>query len=543
MRARANSGKKAAAAAVLFALGLLMASTAAAKLEEGQDALPFKATNFLTDEDVDLGKHLGKQVILLDFGSIYCSSCMVTVPNLIKLRKRYGEEDLAIFNIYLDIYNPLRVIKFFKGFSRDIRLSLVIDDKLAISREYGIDTLPTTVIVDRSGTIRRRIVGYTEADEKEIDEIIESLVKETPIEGPAAWKQEGTINVWTPESFTKTSQNDVYIVGFISGEGTKDVSMKLNNLPEKLSKSKENVFHFRTPLSLAMNLLEVKGQVAEGKQKSQSVVLFRETAMRNDIRSELPSFRFHRDEENKPCKSCHEMDVALQDKSSLQQSEMCGSCHKGLSSANIFTHGPITVGGCLPCHDYQSFPNRYELRSSGPDLCYTCHDKIKDFIKDSAYIHGPTAAGMCVVCHDPHGSNEKYLLRKKTDRLCISCHQGVLKEFSNATIHKPVEEGNCTGCHDPHGAGDNKMLVLPREELCAKCHDLSQMMHMHQVGASPRTAFAPGTPVGVAGQTTCYTCHLFHSSSLPNLWRGEEEMQCGIGCHDDGETEEEAEAE
>jgi predicted CXXCH cytochrome family protein len=520
----------AAVAGILLAALLLPVFSAAAKLEEGQKALPFKGNNFLTDDEVDLGRHLGKQVILLDFGSIYCSSCMVTVPNLIKLRKRYSEEDLAIFNIYLDIYNPLRVIKFFKGFSRDINLSLLIDDKLAISQDYGIDTLPTTLIVDRSGTIVRRIVGYTEADEKEIDEIVESLVSEQPLLPGAAWEEEGSISVFVPESFTKTTQDDVIIVGYISGEGAKDVSMKLNNLPEKLTTSKDNVFHFRTPLSLAMNLLEIKGQVGEGKEKSQSLVLFRETAMRADIRSELPSYIFHRNEEDKPCKNCHELQVPLKEKSNLQSSDICNACHKGLSTKNVYTHGPITVGGCLPCHDYQSFPNKYELRSSGPDLCFTCHEKIKETIKARDFIHGPTAAGMCIVCHDPHGSGDKYLLRKKMDRLCVSCHQGMLREYSRTSIHRPFEDGDCTSCHDPHAAGDNKLLVLPREELCSKCHDFEAMAHMHQVGIGPKTEFPPNTPLNEAGETTCYTCHLFHASDQVKLWRGEV-GQCGIGCH------------
>ena len=243
------------------ALLLLCPASGSAKLEEGQKAIAFEARDFLSDEEINLGKHLGKQVILLDFGSIYCSSCMVTVPNLIKLRKRYSEDDLAIFNIYLDIYNPQRVIKFFRGFAKDINLSLAIDEKLAISREYGIDTLPTTIIIDRGGTIRRRIVGYTEADEKEIDEIIENLMSEHPVVGVAGVREEGAINIFIPDSFTKTSQTEVFVVGSISGEGTKDVAIKLNNLPEKMIRSKDNVFHYRTPLSLAMNLVEVKGRI------------------------------------------------------------------------------------------------------------------------------------------------------------------------------------------------------------------------------------------------------------------------------------------
>ena len=33
------------------------------------------------------------------------------------------------------------------------------------------------------------------------------------------------------------------------------------------------------------------------------------------------------------------------------------------------------------------------------------------------------------------------------------------------------------------------------------------------------------------GTTTCYTCHLFHGSNQPKLWRGTKE-QCGLGCHE-----------
>jgi predicted CXXCH cytochrome family protein len=520
------------------ALVFLCPASGSAKLEEGQKALEFEARDFLSDKEINLGKHLGKQVILLDFGSIYCSSCMVTVPNLIKLRKRYSEDDLAIFNIYLDIYNPQRVIKFFRGFAKDINLGLAIDDKLAISREYGIDTLPTTIIIDRGGTIRRRIVGYTEADEKEIDEIIENLMSEQSVTGVAGVKEEGAINIFVPDSFTKTSQTEIFVVGSISGEGSKDVAIRLNNLPEKMVRSKDNVFHFRTPLSLAMNLLEVKGQVTEGKVKSQSAVLFRETAMRADIRSELPAYRFHRDEENRPCKSCHKLDVPLKDKSVIQQSETCNSCHKDMTT-DVFTHGPITVGGCLPCHDYQSFPNKYEIRSSGPDLCYTCHEKVKEIIRDASFIHGPTAAGMCIVCHDPHGSGERFFLRKRTDRLCISCHQDILREYSKNTIHQPVEDGECTACHNPHAAGNKKLLIVPKEELCDICHVLGGSSHMHQTGVGPKTKFPEGTPLNQAGETTCYTCHLFHASTLQKLQRGETEDFCGIGCHTVEEEEEE----
>lgn len=519
--------------ACLCAAVLLSASAGevrAAKLDEGQQGVAFKGTDFLTGAALDLEQSLGKRVILLDFGSIYCSSCMVTVPNLIKLRKRFPEEDLAIFNIYLDIYNPQRVVKFFRGFAGDMRLNLLIDDKLAISREYGVDTLPTTVIIDRGGVIRRRIVGYTEADEKEIDVILDRLVSELPATAAPGEQRRGEepFTVFVPESFTKTRQDRVHVVGYIGGAGARDVSVKLNNLPERVVTAKDGVFHVQTSLSLAMNLIEVKGSEAGGAVQNQSVVVFRETPMGGDITSDLPEYRFHRDEDKKACRNCHAIEVPAKEASG-GQSEFCNTCHASLAK-RIFTHGPITVGGCLPCHDYQSFPNRYELRTQGAELCYGCHDRVRDQVKEATYLHGPVAAGFCTVCHDPHGSNERFLLVRKGDRLCISCHQDMLREFALPNVHRPILDGSCTGCHDPHAAKAPKFLVLPRESLCGKCHDLSGMAHMHKVGAAAKTAFPPGTPVAADGTTACYTCHFFHAGSEPKLIRGPREV-CGLGCH------------
>ena len=529
-------------AALLALLGA--AETRAAKLDEGQQAVTLKGTDFLTGAALDLDQSLGKRVILLDFGSIYCSSCMVTVPNLIKLRKRFAEEDLAIFNIYLDIYNPQRVVKFFRGFAGDMKLSLLIDDKLAISRDYGVDTLPTTIIIDRAGVIRRRIVGYTEADEKEIDDILDRLVSELPATATPGQPRRGEepFTVFVPESFTKTRADKVHVVGYIGGAGARDVSVKLNNLPERLVTAKEGVFHLQTSLSLAMNLIEIKGSEAGGATQNQSVVIFRETPMGGDISSDLPEYKFHREEDKKSCRKCHTLEMSAKDGGS-GQSEFCNACHAGLGK-RIFTHGPITVGGCLPCHDYQSFPNRYGLRTQGAELCYGCHDRVRDRVKEATYLHGPVAAGICTVCHDPHGSNERFLLMRKSDRMCINCHQDMLREFALPNVHRPILDGSCTGCHDPHGAKVPKMLLLPREELCGKCHELTPS-HMHKVGVTARTEFPPGTPLGANATTICYTCHLFHASAQPKLARAPREV-CGLGCHDvpaDGGGEAEPRAE
>ena len=524
-------------AAVIIALVLTQlcyppSDLSAAKIQEGQEGIPFTGTNFINNEQVDLADHLKKKVILLDFGSIYCSSCMVTVPNLIKLSKQYSEDDLAIFNIYLDIYNSQRVVKFFLGFAKDLKFSLLIDQKLAISREYGVDTLPTTVIIDKSGIVRRVITGYTEEDEREITGIIDELVRELPGAGMAMPGGDAGISLFAPESFTKTTGDSVYIVGHVGGPGVKDVSVKLNNLPEQFSSTQDNIFHFKSNLSLAMNLIEVKGQVGEGKLKSESVVLFREPRMGMGIESELPEYKFHLDDEKKPCNECHQLKLSPQERESRKSTQLCLACHKDLTD-QIYVHGPISVGGCLPCHDYASFPVKYELRTGGPNMCFTCHEDIME-AKEKSFIHGPIAAGVCTVCHDPHGTNERYLLRRKVDQQCLSCHQDTLKDYARDFVHTPVKNGQCEGCHDAHASDHKWLLKEEGGDLCALCHEPGSYLHTHKVGS--RTTKEPEDgpeipPLDNNGNTTCTTCHFVHASDYDKLAIGDKDGACSLICH------------
>lgn len=504
----------------------------AAKIEEGAEGLPFSGTNFITNQPFDLNDHLKKRVILLDFGSIYCSSCMVTVPNLIKLSKEYSEEDLALYNIYLDIYNPQRVIKFFKGFASDLKFTLLIDNKLKISRQYGVDTLPTTIIIDKNGIVRRVITGYTEADEKEISKLVDDLVRELPTIGVKAPKPEQNLVVFTPESFTKTNKNSLFVVGYLGGAGVKDVTFRLNNLPARVTKTDNNMFHMKTSLSLAMNLIEVQGQIEEDKVKRESLVIFREPKLGMQIKSELPEYKFHVNDEKSSCVKCHKLTLSPQEKESQQSTKVCLSCHGDLTD-QIYVHGPISVGGCLPCHDYMSFPVKYDLRARGVQLCFTCHEQMSSKLEEQN-VHGPVAARVCVVCHDPHGSPEKFLLEKKLDQQCISCHQDTLRDYAKAFIHTPVRDGRCTGCHDPHASRYKWFLRKERNDLCTLCHKSGTYTHTHKVGGMPDKEITVSTAMpdlDENGCTICVTCHFVHAGDYENLAKGTPENYCNLLCH------------
>jgi len=62
-----------------------------------------------------LENHLGKDVVLLDFWSIYCVSCVQEMPSLVALYEKYKEQGFIVYGVDLDSFSPSRVKRFING--------------------------------------------------------------------------------------------------------------------------------------------------------------------------------------------------------------------------------------------------------------------------------------------------------------------------------------------------------------------------------------------------------------------------------------------
>ena len=124
-----------------------------------------------------LEQHLGKDVILLDFWSIYCVSCVQEMPSLVDLYNKYADQGLMIYGIDLDSFSPRRVKKFIDSLTFKIPYPVIIDRKREIAGAYKVGMLPTTIIIGKDGKVKMFHIGYAAGDEKEFDHLIESLLK------------------------------------------------------------------------------------------------------------------------------------------------------------------------------------------------------------------------------------------------------------------------------------------------------------------------------------------------------------------------------
>ena len=113
------------------------------------------------------------KVVLIDFWGTWCQPCKKEMPGYQKLLDRYGPKGFVVIgfklNIMPDTEPPL-------GFARrlGVRYPLVPASDDLSQKFGGIEGLPTTLLYDRNGVLRWKVIGfeYTSVVEGEVKRIL-----------------------------------------------------------------------------------------------------------------------------------------------------------------------------------------------------------------------------------------------------------------------------------------------------------------------------------------------------------------------------------
>jgi predicted CXXCH cytochrome family protein len=223
----------------------------------------------------------------------------------------------------------------------------------------------------------------------------------------------------------------------------------------------------------------------------------------------------------------------------------CLDCHSDLLEWKI-QHTPAK-NGCNNCHETKlsEHPEKISkglfLTKEMPDLCYGCHEGVKQEIDTTRFVHKAVKEEkQCANCHSPHAADVKKLLIAEKNKLCLSCHDkettkangersvNIKQLLADSKVIHPAIKGGCTSCHKPHASTENYLLIsaFPRERyvkarsssfaLCWECHDIDlydapktttatsfrngdqNLHHIHLTGARGRS---------------CVICHDVHASN------------------------------
>ena len=119
-----------------------------------------------------LEDHRG-QVVLVNYWATWCGPCWEETPGLIQLSRELGIQGLAVVGVAMDVGGEEKVRQFVKEFR--VPYPVVMQEK-ASQMEYGLEGVPTTVLVDRSGRIAKSYVGAVRESDFKTD--VEALLAE-----------------------------------------------------------------------------------------------------------------------------------------------------------------------------------------------------------------------------------------------------------------------------------------------------------------------------------------------------------------------------
>jgi thiol-disulfide isomerase/thioredoxin len=97
------------------------------------------------------------KVVVVDFWATWCPPCRAEIPGYIELVRKHEQAGLVIVGISLD-QTGSEVVKAFAA-KMGINYPLVMGDEGVVSAFGGMEGIPTTFLIDRTGQIRDRKDG------------------------------------------------------------------------------------------------------------------------------------------------------------------------------------------------------------------------------------------------------------------------------------------------------------------------------------------------------------------------------------------------
>ena len=122
----------------------------------------------LTSSNLD--EFRGK-IVIVDFFATWCNPCKQEIPELAEIHSKYNSSQVVIISVAPESEDDTKLRKFKKDYSMTW---LVARDTVNLFNKFGIQVIPTIVILDGQGEVQFTKEGLTSASE--LSSVIDSLL-------------------------------------------------------------------------------------------------------------------------------------------------------------------------------------------------------------------------------------------------------------------------------------------------------------------------------------------------------------------------------
>ncbi len=129
--------------------------------EKQRQAMPELVMTRLDGGVWKMADHRG-QVVLVNYWATWCGPCVEETPGLIRVAEKMGPQGLAVVGVAVDQGGRQKVEEFVREFSLPYPVTL---PQPMSQMAWGMQAVPTTVLIDREGRVAKTYSGAVrEAD-------------------------------------------------------------------------------------------------------------------------------------------------------------------------------------------------------------------------------------------------------------------------------------------------------------------------------------------------------------------------------------------
>ena len=164
---------------MLRAFSVLVMTTLVASLAWAAQTLSGPAPGFTlasnAGQQVSLASLKGK-VVMVNFWATWCVPCRQEMPHLQALYERYNSLGFELLAVNVEKDNAEGARKWLE--ETPVTFPVLFDTKNEVTKRYKVQTMPSTVLVGRDGTMRFIHHGYKPGYENEYQTQVRALLRE-----------------------------------------------------------------------------------------------------------------------------------------------------------------------------------------------------------------------------------------------------------------------------------------------------------------------------------------------------------------------------
>ena len=113
------------------------------------------------------------EIFLIDFWASWCTPCRRSFPWMNEMQEKYADQGLTIIAVNMDSERDLA-----EQFLAEMPAAFMLrfDPEGNIAKEFGVEAMPTSYLLDSSGNVLARHLGFKLAKTKEYEAVIRAAL-------------------------------------------------------------------------------------------------------------------------------------------------------------------------------------------------------------------------------------------------------------------------------------------------------------------------------------------------------------------------------